>query len=133
MSSHYAKSAPATHYTGALAVGQVETEEFPGLRGDGTGCITSVAIQAKENLAWGVEFSDAAGVILNKVEFTAEEASEVVISDVTYYQYSRADLDIPMPVSVPNVAVTVGLRNNGTQPKTAGTNGAVTIAIGFKK
>ena len=133
MSSHYVKSAPATHYTGALAESAVETELFPGLRGDGTGCITSVAIQSKDKLAWTVEFNDAAGVMLNRVVFADTDAQENMIDEVAYYCYSRADLDIPMPVSVPNVAVTVGLRNNSSTAKTAGTAGAVTVIIGFKK
>ena len=133
MSSHYAKSAPATHYTGALVQGQVETELFPGLRGDGQGCIVSVAIESKERLAWTVEFNDADGAMLNNVVFTEQEAQENTIGSTIYYCYSRTDVDIPMPRSMPNDAVTVGLRNNSATAKTAGTDGAVVVIIGFKK
>lgn len=118
-----------THYTDALAKGVGETETFPGLRGDGIGKIETVIVKSLEKLAWQIEVLDKNGNIVHKQTFTENDAIEKAISEVTYYFYSKSDLDWAIPLTIPNVTVEVTLRNMSETSKTAGTEGAVLVQL----
>jgi len=124
------KSTPTSHYTGALVQGQAEKEAFPAFAGDGKGEVVHVAVKSKEPLAWVVEILDTADDIIQSVEFKEEDARLAVVDEVTYYFY---DQQVRWGIPLTRVAVNVNLRNNSTTPKTAGTNGAVTLYFVLEK
>lgn len=119
MASNYnISSTVGSHYTTAIGAGSVETESFPGLRGDGNGKIQAVSIRSQENLAWQVELYDKNNYILAIHPFEANDA-QVVTESATDYYYYYAKVEWNIPLTVPYTTVTVGIRNNSGQAKTA--------------
>ena len=123
-------STNGTHYSTAIAAGSVESESFPGLRGDGNGKIQSIAIKSNENLEWQVELYDKDGYIIAKHSFAATDAQAVVASSVTYYYYTQT-VKWLIPSTIPNTTVEIGIRNKSGQPKIAAntTTGAGTLIL----
>jgi len=123
-------STNGTHYSTAIAAGDVESESFPALRGDGIGMIRSLTIKSNENLAWQVELYDKDGYILAKHAFTESEGQLVVESAVDYYYYTK-NVEWSIPLTIPNVTVEIGIRNQSGQAKTETdtTTGAGTLIL----
>ena len=126
-------SVPATHYTGELAQYAAEEEEFPGLAGDGVGVISGVSVKSIDNLDWQVELWDSDDNVVAAQSFTATTATQQDIDGTLYYFYPVADINWTIPVTCPKRTVTIALRNLSTNPKTAGTAGAVTILLNVAK
>ena len=124
-------SVNGTHYSTAIAAGAVEKEDFPALRGDGVGIIRTLSVKSEDNLAWQVELYDKNGFIIDKHEFTESEAQAVVESAVTYYYYTKNLIEWNIPLTVPQVVVSIGVRNKSGQAKKATntTTGAGTLIL----
>ena len=111
-------STNGTHYSTAInGNGGVESETFPGLRGDGDGLIRSVSIRSSDNLNWQVELYDKNGYILAKHAFVASDAEETTESSDNYYYYSQ-NVEWNIPLTIPNTTVEVGIRNKSGESKT---------------
>lgn len=104
-----------SHYTGALAEGVAEEEEFPGLRGDGNGFINSISIKSNQNYAWQVEVWDGSDNPICIKSFEPTDASE---AGGNYY-YIANDLEWSIPLTVPKETVSVAIRNNSSSEKAA--------------
>jgi hypothetical protein len=136
--NYIVSSVSDTHYTGALVQNQAEEEEFPGLRGDGKGCIKAIIIKSRENLAWQLELWDADDNILDRVLFDPAEATEQLISGTTWFFYATPVQNAmpfkwAIPLTVPKETVTVALRNMSAATKTAGDDGAVIVRLRIHK
>lgn len=131
--NYIVKSVAGTHYTGALNIGQAEIEAMPGLRGDGCGCIIGLQVRSKQKLAWRVELLDKDSDVLAAHNFTEEEGIQITVSGNTTYQYTTVLDEWLIPPTAPNVTVNVALRNMSSTAKSAGTNGAVVVAMTIEK
>lgn len=132
MQNNYTLSSTnGTHYSTAISAGAAESEDFPGLAGDGAGMIRSLAIKSADNLDWQVELYDKNGYIIDKHSFVASEAQEKVESAVSYYYYTKNQVGWNIPLTIPNTTVQIGIRNKSGQAKTVTntTTGAGTLIL----
>ena len=124
MLNNIVQSVDGTNYTTAIAAGSVETETFPGLAWDGRGCIKTIMIRSADKRAWGVEFMDADSNILYFHKFTTDDA--VTYSGENFY---CASVDFPILRSTTTPTVTVGVRNNSAEAKTASATFVLSLAV----
>ena len=134
MPNYNISSTSTSHYTLALPQGEAESEDFPGLRGDGNGEISQVSVRSAEALDWQIEVWDNDSHIINSHAFVAaNDAEEVIIGSTTYYEYTVSDLNWSIPLTVPKATVTIAVRNNSSAAKSADTAGAITVTLNIRK
>lgn len=131
MPNFLVKSDATTQFTGALGQWEAEEEAIPGLRADGTMCVSNISIRSKQQLPWRVEQRDPDNNIIASHQFALDDAMAKLGADLTtmYYHYSYTpseEWDVPFSKSYTS---TFAVRNTATEPKAAGTDGELILYL----